>query len=103
MQNGSLMTDDAASAIDWRRVAHAFVSPIRVSIREAMDEKRIPLSATELQRLDRQDEVLQRLDLSSQGLPTVSYHLKTLREADLVQKTHQRQVRGSYEKFYVLK
>lgn len=97
------MTDDAASAIDWRRVAHAFVNPIRVSILEAMAEKQVPLSATELQRLDMQDEDLQRLDLSSKGLPTVSYHLKTLRKAGLVQKTHQRQIRGSFEKFYVLK
>lgn len=96
------MKDDAASEVDWGRVSRAFVHPIRLSILESMAEKQVPLSAVALRRADVAANHLKRRDLSAVGLSTVSYHVTALKNAGLIRKTCQRQIRGSFEKFYVL-
>lgn len=70
-----------------------FVHPIKVALIEAMFRIRQPLSATDLR------EVF----FKAYPLPNIAYHLSMLKEAGVVMKVDQRQVRGATEKFFVLR
>jgi DNA-binding transcriptional ArsR family regulator len=81
-----------SSEFDWARLFPHFVHPIKVAIIEAMVYLHQPLSASDLRDLF----------LGEYSLPTISYHVTSLKNADLIVKVREVQKRGAFEKFYML-
>lgn len=77
----------------WDLLVPHVVHPLKVAIVEAMHWVGRPLSASDLTKL---------IDDPEFGLSHVSYHLRKLADGKVIEKVHQRQLRGSIEKFYVV-
>lgn len=80
---------------DWNVLVPHVVNPIKVAVIEAMWWVAVPLSATDLAKLI--------TDNRKSDVPRISYHLKTLADAGVLEMVRQRPVRGSTESFYVLR
>ncbi len=76
--------------LDWGALVPLIVHPTKVRIVEAMSWINRPMSARDLEK------VLDKV----QGLSAISYHVKSLKTWGVLEKTGQRQVRGSTERFY---
>jgi DNA-binding transcriptional ArsR family regulator len=79
-----------AKEFDWKRLALAEVHPLRLQILEAFDSSKKPLSPKELCRK------------VGAPLSNVSYHVKQLREAQIVELVKTEPRRGAVEHFYRL-
>lgn len=77
---------------DWDALIQISVHPVKVAIIEAMQWIAVPLSPKELDRLF--DEEF--------GVSLVSYHMRTLAAAGVVERVRQQSVRGAVQSFYTL-
>src|SRR4029077_11552009 len=77
---------------DWDALILLSVHPMKVAIIEAMQWIEVPLSPKELDRLF--DEEF--------GVSLVSYHMRTLADAGVVERVRQAAVRGAVQTFYTL-
>jgi hypothetical protein len=76
----------------WDSLIRLSVHPAKVAIIEAMEWIGVPLSPKELDRIF--DEEF--------GVSLVSYHMRTLAGASVVEKVRQQPVRGAMQNFYAL-
>jgi DNA-binding transcriptional ArsR family regulator len=83
-----------SAEFDWSLLVPYLIHPLRVAIIEAMAYLGQPLSASDLRKL---------LDTAEFHLSLISYHAKKLRKAGALVQVRERKVRGSIEKFYVLR
>ena len=86
------MTGCRSQHFNWDCLIAGIVHPVKVAIIEAMEWVELPLSPRELDQMF--DEQF--------GLSLVSYHVRTLSEAGLVEKVRERPVRGALQTFYTL-
>jgi DNA-binding transcriptional ArsR family regulator len=77
---------------DWDALIPITVHPVKVAIIEAMEWIEVPVSPKELDRAF--DEEF--------GVSLVSYHMRTLADAGLVERVRQQSVRGAVQSFYTL-
>jgi hypothetical protein len=75
---------------DWNALVPHVIHPLKVAVIEALAWIEQPLSATDFRKLF--DERF--------STAAISYHLVKLAEADALELTRKRQVRGVTEKFY---
>jgi len=76
----------------WNSLIQLSVHPAKVAIIEAMLWIEVPLSPKELDRIF--DEQF--------GVSLVSYHMRTLADAGVVERVRQQAVRGAVQSFYTL-
>jgi hypothetical protein len=88
------MKVDNSHDFNWAWLVPRVIHPLRVAIIEALAYMDQPLSATDLQRL---------FGIEDLQLSLISYHVNQLKNAEVLVKVGQRQVRGAVERFYVLK
>ena len=79
-------------AFDWEALVPLLVHPVKVEIIEAMAWIRLPLSATDLDRVLR----------GQIGVSLLSYHLRKLAEVGALKRVRREQVRGAIQTFYGL-
>jgi DNA-binding transcriptional ArsR family regulator len=79
-------------SFNWDSLIQLTVHPMKVAIIEAMVWIELPLSPKELDRMF--DEQF--------GVSLVSYHMRTLAGAGVVEKVRQQSVRGALQSFYRL-
>jgi hypothetical protein len=84
------MTAKGGERFDWGSLVPQVIHPLKVAIIEALAWIEEPLSATDFRKL-----FSQRFSTA-----VISYHLVKLAEADALELTRKRQVRGATEKFY---
>ena len=77
---------------NWDVLIPISVHPVKVAIIEALEWIRVPLSPKELDRMF--DEEF--------GVSLVSYHMRTLADAGVVEMVRQQAVRGAVQSFYAL-
>ena len=85
------MTQDELSI--WEALVPTVIHPTKVCALEAMEWIERPLCANDVANLIDDEEVTR---------PLISYHLAKLECAGVVKLSHRKQVRGSFEKFYVI-
>ena len=88
------MKVDNSPDFNWAWLVPRVIHPLRVAIIEAMAYMDQPLSATDLEKL---------FDVEGLQLSLISYHVNQLKKVEALEKVGERQVRGSVERFYVLK
>jgi Concanavalin A-like lectin/glucanases superfamily/Helix-turn-helix domain len=81
---------DEPAPFDWVRLVPLTVHPMRVTIIEAIDWIRQPLSSTDMARI--LDEEV--------SVSYLSYHFRELKAIGAIEVVRTRQVRGAYESFY---
>lgn len=79
-------------SFNWDSLIPLTVHPVKVAIIEAMEWIEVPLSPKELDRIF--DEEF--------GVSLVSYHMRTLAGAGVVERVRQQSVRGALQSFYAL-
>lgn len=77
---------------NWDALIPISVHPVKVAIIEALEWIGVPLSPKELDRLFDKEF----------GVSLVSYHMRTLADAGVVEKVRQQSVRGAVQSFYTL-
>lgn len=82
----------SSNPFNWDALIPISVHPVKVAIIEALQWIAVPLSPRELDRLF--DEEL--------GVSLISYHMRTLADAGVVEKVRQQSVRGALQSFYTL-
>lgn len=82
----------APAQFNWHSLIPLTVHPAKVAIIEAMEWIGVPLSPKELDRVF--DEEI--------GVSLVSYHMRTLVGAGVVERVRQESVRGALQSFYTL-
>lgn len=80
------------SSFDWEALVALLIHPVKVAIIEAMSWIGEPLSATDMDRI-----------LKNQvGVSLISYHLRKLVELEVIKPVRQDNVRGAIQTFYIL-
>jgi hypothetical protein len=86
------LSPDRDSSFKWDALIPISVHPMKVAIIEALQWIGVPLSPKDLDRLFDKEF----------GVSLVSYHMRTLADAGVVEKVGQQSVRGAVQSFYTL-
>lgn len=84
--------DDEGFPFNWDILIQLTVHPVKVAIIEALEWIRVPLSPKELDLMFGEGF----------GVSLVSYHMRTLADAGVVEIVRQQSVRGAVQSFYTL-
>jgi DNA-binding transcriptional ArsR family regulator len=76
----------------WAEVVPLFVHPVKVAAIEALSWLDDPFSPKQLEEMS----------AGSFGVSIAAYHMRTLADLGLIEKSHQAQVRGALQTFYRL-